>query len=175
MRERLKLLREEIERVDPLNWLYPPSEDGSVRGFDGVGPLVLVSYRPSTNPWPVGDPGRRRLYGTLTRFRLGEAHLTDCIKLRSPVEDDHALPANLQWHIDVLRRELDLINPPALIVFGEKAQRFLRRYPCSGQVAIIPVMHYANRFVAEEEVLVEILDGLLHGLQRQQSLTRDDT
>jgi hypothetical protein len=163
MRQQLKELRIEIERADAQNWLYP--EDGCVRGFEGRGPLTLVGYRPSTNPWPPGDTGRRRLYGTLAEFGFGEAHLSDCIKQRSRVDKDGDLPPNLDWHINVLRREVKLIGPATLIVFGGKATRFLRRYVGDLGVPLVPLMHYAYRYASEDTVLLEMLEGLLNALK----------
>jgi hypothetical protein len=163
MSSSLEDLRREICQTDPLNWLYP--RDGEVLGFDGPGPFMLLSYRPSTNPWTHADVGRRRLYGMLRRLRLGDLHLSDCIKLRSPVHNDKAAPRNLDWHVDLLRREIGLINPPAMIISGRKAMEFTRENLSELEVPLIPVGHYANRFVSDEGVLVDLLAGILQSLK----------
>jgi hypothetical protein len=67
MRATLEDLRREIFETDPLNWLYP--SDGGVLGFEGPGPVMILSYRPSST-WTRADLGRKRLYGAPSRAGL---------------------------------------------------------------------------------------------------------
>ena len=101
----------------------------------------------------------------LSSLGLGRLHLSDCIKLRSPVDNDKTAPPNLGWHIDLLRREIGLINPPALIISGSKTMDFTREHLRGVEVPLIPVGHYANRFVSDEDVLVDLLGGILESLK----------
>ena len=168
MSDSLPNLRTEILNVDSSNWLYP--SDGDIHGFDGEGPFMFLSYRPSKNPWTSADLGRRRLYGTLTRLGLGTCHLSDCIKLRSLVADDKKMPNNLDWHIDILHREIKLIHPPALIVAGRKAHGFVEKHLGDLDTPRVPIIHYSHRFASDEDVTLDLLGGVLESLK--QLLTR---
>src|SRR4051812_19651444 len=65
------------------NWLFEP--EPPVSAFDGIGPLVVIAYRPSTS----SDPCRPRLNGPITAQQVGfDCHLTDCIKTPSQVKYD---------------------------------------------------------------------------------------
>ena len=100
----------------------------------------------------------------LSQAGLGSVHLSDCIKLRSPVADDGTMPPNLEWHVALLLREIELINPPAVIISGKKALRFCRKHLRGLDVPVIPVGHYANRFVSDDDVLVNFLEGIVGAL-----------
>lgn len=143
-------LRIHIETAIPAHWLYPSGSP--VKGFDGVGPFMMVGYRPSTNGWGANDAGRRRLYGGIGALGMGpDSHITDCLKSRSKVGEDMIVdPSELALSIDILRAEIAIARPPFLIVLGDKALHFLTKHKCNGDLGLFNIGHYANRFAKDE-------------------------
>jgi len=124
----LTLLVREItpKEIDPVErWWTFPSED-PVSGFLGVRPLVVVGDQPSTSSWPESHPSRRLLYDTLIELEVPDAHLTDVIKRRGKgSESRKTLPADFRVHIDLLRREIEIIQPSRIVALGSSAEQLL--------------------------------------------------
>ena len=88
-------------------------------GFFGVRPLMLIGDQPSTDPWPETHPGRVLLYGTLIKLGVPDAHLTDVIKRRGKgSESRKRLPADFPLHLDLLRREIGIIQPFRIVALA---------------------------------------------------------
>jgi hypothetical protein len=77
------------------------------------------------------------------------------------VAGDMAMPNNLGWHIDVLRREIDVVKPTTLIICGGKAAKFFKNYLPEIETPLIQVGHYANRFISNEEFSLDFLIALV--------------
>lgn len=63
-------------------WFYP-SHDG-VSGWSGTARIMFVGLAPSTGYFPKGPD--KVLYASLKAQGLGNAHLTDALKIRTPVQ-----------------------------------------------------------------------------------------
>jgi hypothetical protein len=126
----------EEARTLPGAWLFPAEENG-VSGFAGLAPILVIGEQPSLSPWPPGDKGRRCLYDALLACGAGQAHLTDIVKSRGGKgECTHWTQwprEQLQPHINLLRRELDELDPDRnakLILLGDDARGlFSRHFP----------------------------------------------
>jgi len=138
---RLKSLHRKIKnRLGPeRSFLYSPEVELS--GCEGEGPLVIIGYRPSTDLWKENAPSRRLLYDTIKAHQLGGAYLTDCIKERSRVEDD-GKDYDLDWNLSVLKEELEIVGPQALIVLGSAARRFLVDHGFARRYRIAQAYHF---------------------------------
>jgi hypothetical protein len=105
-------------------WIFPSEK--VVRGFMGTAPVFLVGDQPSTSDWPETNPNRRLFYDTLTKVGLADAHLTDVYKQRGAASAmRHHRPADLQEHIVILRREIELLRPRRIIGMGDLAHELL--------------------------------------------------
>lgn len=114
------------KELDPRErwWTFP--SQGPVMGFFGVRPLMLIGDQPSTDPWPETHPGRVLLYGTLIKLGVPDAHLTDVIKRRGKgSESRKRLPADFPLHLDLLRREIGIIQPFRIVALGACAEQLL--------------------------------------------------
>ncbi len=126
---RLKLLWEkEIgpkERHPQQRWWTFPGQ-GAVMGFFGVRGLMMVGDQPSTAPWPETHPSRILLYETLVKLGVPDAHLTDVIKRRGTrSESRKALPEDFRLHIEILRREIEIVRPDRIVALGRLAEQLL--------------------------------------------------
>src|ERR1035438_7473003 len=107
----LQKLKEKIESAVDDPWFFPSR--GTVKGFMGTGPIVIVSRRPSQGTF--ADEGANGLfYEILAKFGLEDSHLTNFVKSRgSKGEPD---PSNLNVHKQFFADELERIGQPYLVV-----------------------------------------------------------
>ena len=133
----LAKLRDEIVASIPDAWLFP--EHGSVRGFLGPGPLMLVAERPSTGTREPEGPSA--LYSLLDKYGAGDAHLTDVIKSRGRI--DAPYPADMSQHRHIFDRELEIVAPRVIVTFGTKVYDLLQFTLSGSGITIRRVWHYA--------------------------------
>jgi uracil-DNA glycosylase len=146
-------------------WTFPPQ--APVMGFFGVRPLIVIGDQPSTSPWPKGHRSRTLLYETLIKLGVPDAHLTDVIKKRGPGgESRKKLPSDFSVHLDLLRREIAIIQPSRIVALGECAEQLLRDYLPDLQDKVRGAKHFAwgarpgtgNDVVFETEFRAAIYD-----------------
>lgn len=130
--------------LDPKErwWTFP--RQGTVMGFFGLGPLMIVGDQPSTHPWPEWHPSRVLFYGALVNLGISDAHLTDIIKRRGKgSESRRALPADFPVHLDLLRREIEIIQPFRIVALGVCAEQLLLENIPDVQKKVRRVWHFA--------------------------------
>jgi hypothetical protein len=132
------------KEVDPRErwWTFP--SQGPIMGFFGVRPLIVIGDQPSTVSWPESHPSRALLYGTLIKLGAPDAHLTDVIKRRGKgSESRNTLPADLHIHLDLLRREIDIIQPVRIVALGVCAEQLLLEHVPEVREKVRRVWHFA--------------------------------
>lgn len=123
-------------------WTFP--SQGPIKGFFGVGPLMVIGDQPSTSPWPESHPSRLLLYKALIKLGLPDAHLTDVIKRRGKgSESKKTFPTDFSVHLGILRREIDIINPSRIVALGYCAEWLLAEYLPELQKKVRRVWHFA--------------------------------
>jgi hypothetical protein len=106
----LQKLRDRIESEIANPWFYP--QRGTVAGFLGSGPLIIVGWRPSMSMFP--DEGANRLfYEILSEAGLENAHLTNFIKSRGRKGEPD--PPDRARHESIFDEEFRIISPPCLV------------------------------------------------------------
>ena len=116
-------LKESIQKRKDW-WIFP--EELPIRGFMGTGPIFIVGDQPSPSPWHPGHPNRVAFYSTLKRIGISNAHLTDIYKKRGkPSMLREVIPDDFEDHVNLLRREIEIVNPKRIVALGELAQKLL--------------------------------------------------
>lgn len=100
----LRQLQEEIQSTIVDSWLFP--QRGTIAGFLGAGPVVIVGRRPGLGDFR--DESAELFYGILAEFGLENAHLTNFIKSRGKREDPD--PSDRDVHERFFNRELEIIS-----------------------------------------------------------------
>jgi uracil-DNA glycosylase len=138
---RLESLAREIHTFeDP--WLFP--QEHPVSGFFGMGPVMIIGDQPSTSPWSKANPGRRLFYGTLLQLGLEDSHITDVYKNRGKSgELERYVPADLQEHIEILKREIDIVRPKQIAALGRRAETLLHRHLPDLSPKAIYIQHFS--------------------------------
>ena len=132
------------KELDPHDrwWTFP--RQGPIEGFFGVRPLIVIGDQPSTASWPEAHPSRALLYGTLARLGVPDAHLTDVIKRRGRgSESRKSLPTDFSVHVDLLRREIDIIQPFRIVALGVCAEQLLLEHLPEVREKVRRVWHFA--------------------------------
>jgi hypothetical protein len=109
-------------------WTFPrgTQSEGPIMGFFGVRPLIVIGDQPSTSDWLEGFGSRTLFYRTLVKLGVPDAHLTDVIKRRGTSgESCKKLPADFSVHLDLLGREIDIIQPCRIVALGKCAEKLL--------------------------------------------------
>ena len=147
--KRLQLISFWVQNIAPHErdpkerwWTFPIQSP--VMGFFGTGPLMIVGDQPSTDSWPETHPSRVLLYGTLIELGVPNAHLTDVIKRRGRgSESCKALPSDFNRHLEIVRHEIDIVQPERIIALGACAERLLVEYLPRERHKIRKVWHFA--------------------------------
>lgn len=138
-RRKLEALRGEILSRLPDSWFFPT--EGNVQGFMGTGPVMFVAERPSTRKGFSG-PGKSLLYPLLEETGNANGHVTDVIKTHGKAGQPY--PDDMHIHWQFLHREIDIVQPHLIIVFGQKAYDLLQ-FPLAGcGITIQRVWHYSH-------------------------------
>lgn len=138
--------------VLPNAWTFPAEPDG-VSGFAGLGSTFVIAEQPSRSRWSKDDRGRRLLYSAFVDCDGTDAHLTDIIKSRgSGPEWKQYPPENIRLHIELLAREIALINPKRFVLLGNEAHRlFISHFPQHAVSAkVVPHFGYLRRVPRED-------------------------
>lgn len=123
-------------------WTFP--SQGPIKGFFGVRPLMVIGDQPSTDSWPEWHPSRVLLYGTLIKLGVPDAHLTDVIKRRGKgSESRKSMPVDFPLHLEILRREIKIIQPYRIIALGDCAEQLLVDHMPEVQEKVRRVWHFA--------------------------------
>lgn len=131
------------ERDRKERWWTFPRQD-PIMGFFGARPLMVIGDQPSTDPWPESHPSRALLYGTLIKVGVPDAHLTDVIKRRGKgSESRKMLPADFRVHVDLLRREIDIIQPLRIVALGVCAEQLLLEHLPEVRERVRGIWHFA--------------------------------
>jgi len=151
-RDQLRRIRCEWKRDKPAGvpprWFF----DAEAGGASGD--------RPSWGEWPYENRWRRRLYDTLVHLGHADAHLTDVYKGRgaSTWLKDGDVPADFERHVQLLRRELDLLKPRRIVAMGHRATRLLAKHLSERNergrrvlaYEIVYLRHCSHRFTDDE-------------------------
>jgi len=98
-----------------------------VEGFLGTGTIFIVGDQPSTAPGGPAHPHRRAFYDLLAEEGAGDSHLTDLYKSRGPAGElrKGTAPKDFDEHRKVFRTEVELLEPPTILVLGKDAYNLL--------------------------------------------------
>ena len=112
---------------------------------------MIIGDQPSESPWPPEHPNRQLFYGTLKSSPLGyAAHLTDVIKRRGPgSESARREPPDMPLHLDILRSELEIVQPTRIIALGGTAERHMRKYFPELEPRLAGIIHWGTRTTHE--------------------------
>lgn len=128
--------------AQPGWWRFP--SEPAVQGFLGDGDVFFVGDQPSTSPWPESDRGRRIFYDGLVTAGLGNAHLTDLIKVRGRASASaESLPADFQVHLAFFREEFALLRPRRVVAVGRLCEQLLRAHVPEAARILGYVEHFA--------------------------------
>ena len=154
---RAKIIQElTIERWRDA-WFFPPSNGyrdvpQGICGWQGTGDVLLVGLNPSTGQFP--NEADKFLYGELRDNDLGEAHLTDVIKVRATGSEVKLMLKNpnlMRQQRDYFLEEIDILAPRLLVPMGRQAADALTAWlPGSKIVRAIP--HYSPRIRSQENL-----------------------
>jgi uracil-DNA glycosylase len=147
-KEQLRSLEWEIMSNIANPWLFPTHEP--VQGFLGVGPIMLVGERPSTGHF--NGLSARLLYSVLTKYDMADAHLTDVIKTRGKAKQPY--PEDLAPHKRIFDREVEIVKPSHIIVFGQKAYDLLQFATAGTGIKLQQVWHFAHTEYGSEKAAI---------------------
>ncbi len=143
-REKETALKELAEKICTHKdwWLFP--SQGSVKGFMGTDPIFIIGDQPSTDQWPPEHPNRKVFYETLQKAGLANAHLTDLYKKRGLSNSlKQGLPKDFHNHLNLLRKEIEILQPKLIVALGQLAQRLLIKNLTAWQPAIPRIWHFS--------------------------------
>ncbi len=136
------------EVKDP--WLFP--QRGTVSGFLGTGPIVIVGWRPAWSSFP--DEGANKLfYDILKENDIEDAHLTNIVKSRG--RRDEPDPEDLAFHEEIFWRELEIISAQyAVAPMGNAYDRVAALLMTKGVKPIARLPQYASMNYGSDRVAV---------------------
>jgi hypothetical protein len=106
----LHQLQERIQSTVQDAWFFP--QRGTVAGFLGTGPVVIVGRRPSWGTFS-DEGGNHLFYEILCEFGLENAHLTNFLKSRGNRGDPD--PPDRAVQEAFFDEEVRIISPPCLV------------------------------------------------------------
>jgi len=128
--------------AQPKWWRFP--EEGSVKGFMGMGRLFIVGDQPSTSTWSPSNPNRRAFYDTLSSVGAADAHLTDLYKQRGMAGSLRGeLPLDFSEHLQFFRKEVALLKPERVIALGDDTFNLLNRHVPEVRHILGKIWHFA--------------------------------
>ena len=144
----LHQLQERIQSTIQDAWFFP--QRGTVAGFLGVGPVVIVGRRPAWSTF--SDEGENRLfYEILGEFGLENAHLTNFLKSRGKREDPD--PPDREVQEAFFDEELRIISPPCLVApMGDAYNQVSAFLLSKGASVIARLPQYASMKYGPERV-----------------------
>lgn len=145
-RKQLEQLAVEVRDTIPDHWFFPSR--GTVQGFMGTGPVMVVGERPSTGNF--GGPADHLLYQVLEEFGAAESHLTDVIKSRGKVGEPY--PDDMSAHRRIFDREIEIVRPGRIIAFGQKVYDLLQFSLAGSGIKITQVWHYSYTRRGQDKV-----------------------
>ncbi len=128
----LEALRDRIEADHPQLkfpselWFWPEDRSG-VRGFLGINQVIVAGLNPSKGTGPSETD--KFFYHCLLEEGLGDAHLTDLVKIRATRNDVPLLfynPSILQLHRGYFAEEVNILLPAVVIALGREVLDVLR-------------------------------------------------
>jgi len=123
-------------------WLFP--SQGSIQGFMGTRPIFIVGDQPSTDEWPPSHPHRRAFYDTLEKVGASNAHLTDLYKKRGLSRSlETRLPDDFCDHVNLFRKEIEILQPTRIVALGQLAQRLLIQHVAEWRPAPRRMWHFS--------------------------------
>ena len=142
-----QLRRQIIEELCIKKWrdaYFFPEHDG-VKGWRGNARIMFVGLNPSMGTFP--SKADVMLYKTLSRHGLGNAHLTDLMKIRlsgSHVAESFAIPELVDIHKAYLAKEVRILRPHTIVAFGKKTFDLLQEWlPGEFRPRVVQVHHYS--------------------------------
>lgn len=149
-RDALKQLQDDMRRELDGELFFFPESDG-VKGFYGDGKVWFIAPKPSLqSEFPTRHD--ELLYGTLKRYGLANAHITDISKIQGKA-DDGIPEEELEQNRPFLEREIEILEPELLVTVGNGAKTALERLDIAPIIERNHIRHYswASRWGHEEE------------------------
>ena len=150
--EKKKALLELAETIrSNENWWLFPSQD-PIQGFMGTDSIFIVGDQPSKDKWGPEHPNRKIFYETLQKIALPNVHLTDLYKKRGDCSAlKWKLPEDFSDHLNLFRREIEILKPTLIVALGELAQRLLIQNLTEWKPAIPRIWHFSHVVRAGKE------------------------
>jgi uracil-DNA glycosylase family 4 len=145
----MEILREKIEKCKTCGknrfWYFP--EYNGVEGFLGEKTYIFVCSQPHEGVFnPESIFGDKCLYQCMKKYRFTNSHLTDLVKCRGP-KGKELEKTEINNCIKWLRKEIELVNPKAIIAVGKKSYTGLMQ---EGIRPVIMINHYSTAMYDKE-------------------------
>ena len=172
-RERLRALKEEIEREFPLVWFFE-DHSGVVDGYWGTESVMFVGERPSLGGVVKGrrkagaaansDKMLKRFFARLKTYGFEHAHVTDVVKESgkggAPLSGEQVDDRNWGYFCE----EMSIVQPEVIVALGGRVFHILRkRLERPDRVRLRKFCHYAYRWrpaAEREEIFNKEFEGL---------------
>jgi hypothetical protein len=148
-----------IKASHPDTWWFFPEElsdhtdKDSVHGFLGTGKIFIVGDQPSCSDFSYEHEHRRAFYNLLKEEWAGDCHLTDFYKRRGCCSElkngfDPIRHRDSIEHMEVFRREVELLRPSTILAMGRIAECLLKTYT---DYSIKFIVHFGVMGYAKDE------------------------
>ena len=126
-----------------------------VAGYQGTDAIIFLGINPSTGTFP--DWKVETYYDALKEYGFGEAHLTDCFKLRhkswKALTQDSLLIKEAR---DDLMEEIKIIQPRLIVLVGKQYFDFCQGFLDGVNIELFPISHYSFRYGTKETLTEKI-------------------
>ncbi len=137
----LHQLQDRINSVVQNAWFFP--QRGTVAGFLGTGPIVIVGRQPAEQSSFPDDGANHLFYEILCEFGLENAHLTDFWKSRRKTGEPQPPDAGVQESF--FDEELRIVAPPCVVATLGDAHAYVSPFLLErGARVIAKLPHYAS-------------------------------
>jgi uracil-DNA glycosylase family 4 len=174
-------LRKKIEKCKACGknrfWYFP--EYNGVKGFLGEKTYIFVCSQPHEGSFrPESIVGDKCLYQCMKKYRFSNSHLTDLVKCRGP-KGKELKKTEIDNCNKWLRKEIEIVNPKAIIAVGKKSYSGLMQEEDIRPVIMInhySTAMYDKEYEREFEVLREYLNAgkIRHGTKIPELIKEQD-
>ena len=136
-----------------------------VKGYEGTGKIMFVGLNPSLGHFPSNHD--IFFYNQLKILNWENAHITDIIKIKLSNEDARSFlkdEKKLSEQIDLLKEEINIINPEIIISVGKDAKKILDKYKINSSKT--PHYSYRRWGIDKEKEIIKELEKLKNKIKK---------